>query len=396
MININGKKWDELEIGDIESLLEKDDDETFFFEYKNDDVSTKKIVEEISAFANTYGGYVLIGIDNDKKISGCTKWDEQRIHTTIHDSLTPIPSFDVRKFKDTDERIIFVIKVDEGVDPPYITNTGKIYERISSGSFPINDSSKLTQLYYKRRDQLKNIENKIEINEIKEASELPVNLCAYLDLGFSVTINDLPEFQKRIANVDLEKISKKMKEKYGVYGITRVGYSIIMTIGKLEPTRNGKQVLLASGVNNFMEVMPDGSVRCRLILCADENNKVDVSGLFFMRDFGKLYEEIVGKEFYSEFVNAYKYEKLVVLKQFEPFYNMDNDEMRKYLENHKEKYGNNFIITNNRIPKNDYICIDKKYFSDFKLEFNNENLISELFYTAQIPLGFIDDFTAEA
>lgn len=396
MININGKKWDELEIGDIESLLEKDDDETFFFEYKNDDVSTKKIVEEISAFANTYGGYVLIGIDNDKKISGCTKWDEQRIHTTIHDSLTPIPSFDVRKFKDTDERIIFVIKVDEGIDPPYITNTGKIYERISSGSFPINDSSKLTQLYYKRRDQLKNIENKIEINEIKEASELPVNLCAYLDLGFSVTINDLPEFQKRIANVDLEKISKKMKEKYGVYGITRVGYSIIMTIGKLEPTRNGKQVLLASGVNNFMEVMPDGSVRCRLILCADENNKVDVSGLFLMRDFGKLYEEIVGKEFYSEFVNAYKYEKLVVLKQFEPFYNMDNEEMRKYLEKHKEKYGNNFIITNNRIPKNDYICIDKKYFSDFKLEFNNENLISELFYTAQIPLGFIDDFTAEA
>lgn len=396
MININGKKWDELEIGDIESLLEKDDDETFFFEYKKDDVSTKKIVEEISAFANTYGGYVLIGIDNDKKISGCTKWDEQRIHTTIHDSLTPIPSFDVRKFKDTDERIIFVIKVDEGIDPPYITNTGKIYERISSGSFPINDSSKLTQLYYKRRDQLKNIENKIEINEIKEASELPVNLCAYLDLGFSVTINDLPEFQKRIANVDLEKISKKMKEKYGVYGITRVGYSIIMTIGKLEPTRNGKQVLLASGVNNFMEVMPDGSVRCRLILCADENNKVDVSGLFLMRDFGKLYEEIVGKEFYSEFVNAYKYEKLVVLKQFEPFYNMDNEEMRKYLEKHKEKYGNNFIITNNRIPKNDYICIDKKYFSDFKLEFNNENLISELFYTAQIPLGFIDDFTAEA
>lgn len=153
MININDKQWNKLRLTDIQKLLEQDDDETFFFEYKNDDVTPKKVIEEISAFANTYGGYILLGIDDDKNISGCTKWTEQRIHTTIHDSITPIPNFDIKKFKTKDNAIIFVIRIEEGTTPPYITNTGKVYERVSSGSFPIKDSTKLTQLYYKREDQ---------------------------------------------------------------------------------------------------------------------------------------------------------------------------------------------------------------------------------------------------
>lgn len=39
-----------------------------------------------------------------KKIEGCQKWDEQRIHATIHDSLSPIPSFDVKKFETNDNK----------------------------------------------------------------------------------------------------------------------------------------------------------------------------------------------------------------------------------------------------------------------------------------------------
>ena len=65
MININWKQWDQITKEDIEILLASDD-ENFFFEYKNEDVSTKKLIKEISAFANTYGGYIIIGIDDDK------------------------------------------------------------------------------------------------------------------------------------------------------------------------------------------------------------------------------------------------------------------------------------------------------------------------------------------
>lgn len=81
MVNINGKEWKKLEVPDIQAVIsEQDFDESFYFEFKDDGVSTKKIAEEVSAFANTFGGYIFLGISDDKKIEGCVAWNEQRLH----------------------------------------------------------------------------------------------------------------------------------------------------------------------------------------------------------------------------------------------------------------------------------------------------------------------------
>ena len=137
MININGKEWNKLAASDIQAVISGQDfDESFYFELKDDKVSNKKLMEEVSAFANTFGGYIFLGVTDQKQIEGCTEWNEQRIHTTIHDSITPTPSFDVKRFT-IDTKIVYVIRVDEGSEPPYITSSGKIYERLSSGSFVI-------------------------------------------------------------------------------------------------------------------------------------------------------------------------------------------------------------------------------------------------------------------
>ncbi len=399
MININEKSWDKLRITDIYQLLKSDDDETFFFEYKNDDVGPKKLVEEISAFANTYGGYILIGIEDDKSISGCKKWNEQRIHITIHNGITPIPSFDVKKFKTKNKEIIYIIKIDEGVLPPYITNSGKIYERVSSGSFPVNDSIKLTQLYYKREDQFKKIESKIGIETLNDNQNLASNFCGYLDLGFSLTCNNLLEFQKYFFNINLEEIAKVIKKKNSNFSISRVGHSIIVSIGLAESKQNGETLLCPAGIHNFIEIMCDGSIKCRVVLCSDDTKKVKINQLLLIPDdYANIYKLIVGNDFYKSFINAYKYEKLTVLKQFIPYFSFEQNEKNvfdKLFNRHIEKYGNNLIITSNRIPKIGFTCIDKKYFNDCKLSYNNENLISQLFGTAHLFLGFIDDLPTD-
>ena len=83
MLNISGKQWHELTSQDIEGFLQTQEiEETFFFEFKDDRLTSAGFAKEVSALANTYGGYIFIGVSDDKAIEGCSQWDEQRIHVS--------------------------------------------------------------------------------------------------------------------------------------------------------------------------------------------------------------------------------------------------------------------------------------------------------------------------
>lgn len=402
MVNINSKPWEELQFKDVQDYLsDPDSNENCFFEYKIDKVEPAKLVKEISAFANTYGGYIFLGVDDNKNIVGCTVWNEQRIHITIHNGITPTPQFDVKCFS-ADDKIIYVIKIEEGAMPPYITNKGDICERVSSGSCVVTESGKLNQMYHKRADQLLHIKSQIELPEV-EAAKLPNNVFGYWDFGFSVVTSEQTNLQKNFYTIDLEPIAKYLREINPEFSITRVGYSYVFGMGSATVrTQNGKVVPTAAGVHDFMEIMLDGSVRGRLLLIATpETADVDITSLFYYSSsfLRKVYSLIFGDGYSEIFVYAQKYEKLTVLKQFVPFYKLgtedsesDKNRYREYLENHKRKYGNNLIMTSNRIPKSDYEIIDRKYFDELNMAYNTGNLYRELFYSAFMNLGYIDRF----
>lgn len=402
MVNINSKPWEELQFKDVQDYLsDPDSNENCFFEYKIDKVEPAKLVKEISAFANTYGGYIFLGVDDNKNIVGCTAWNEQRIHITIHNGITPTPQFDVKCFS-ADDKIIYVIKIEEGAMPPYITNKGDICERVSSGSCVVTESGKLNQMYHKRADQLLHIKSQIELPEV-EAAKLPNNVFGYWDFGFSVVTSEQTNLQKNFYTIDLEPIAKYLREINPEFSITRVGYSYVFGMGSATVrTQNGKVVPTAAGVHDFMEIMLDGSVRGRLLLIATpETADVDITSLFYYSSsfLRKVYSLIFGDGYSNIFVYAQKYEKLTVLKQFVPFYKLgtedsesDKNRYREYLENHKRKYGNNLIMTSNRIPKSDYEIIDRKYFDELNMAYNTGNLYRELFYSAFMNLGYIDRF----
>lgn len=400
MVNINSKPWEELQFKDVQDYLnDPDSNENCFFEYKIDKVEPAKLVKEISAFANTYGGYIFLGVDDNKNIVGCTAWNEQRIHITIHNGITPTPQFDVKCFS-ADDKIIYVIKIEEGTMPPYITNKGDICERVSSGSCVVTESGKLNQMYHKRADQLVHIKSQIELPEV-EAAKLPDNVFGYWDFGFSVVTSEQTNLQKNFYTIDLEPIAKYLREINPEFSITRVGYSYVFGMGSATVrTQNGKVVPTAAGVHDFMEIMLDGSVRGRLLLIATpETADVDITSLFYYSGsfLRKVYSLIFGDSYSEIFVYAQKYEKLTVLKQFVPFYKLGTDDSesdknryREYLKNHKRKYGNNLIMTSNRVPKSDYEIIDRKYFDELNMAYNTENLYHELFYSAFMNLGYID------
>lgn len=394
MININDREWNDLTIEDVEKTI-SDQEESFFFEFKEDGVETKKLSEEISAFANTYGGYIFMGVSDEKVITGCKKWNEQKIHTMIHDSLSPIPNFDVKKFMTKDLKDIFVIKIEQGTTPPYITSKGKIYERLSSGSFVINDSGKLTQMYYKRENELKKIEKKITIDEIKDPMIIN-NFFGYLDIGFSLEVTDLNKIWTIYNEADLKKIASDLKEQVNnMFSISRVGYSIVISVGEI---KNPKGSIMAN-LNNFIEIMGDGSVKLRILLTNNgENDYVDITSFSnILWIFKEIYRKIF-KDFEDIYISAYKYQKLTILKQFFPIMvfsekevNIANDIYFK----HKINYGDNRIITSDRIPKSGMTVIDKRYFNRLKIEYNTDNIVNELFISEFNDLGYIDDIELE-
>ena len=211
MININNKIWDKLRLKDIEKYLDTiDDDETFFIEFKEENIRNTQLTKEISAFAKSFGGYILLGVNDSKKIVGCSNiWTELKINTIICNGISPTPHFDIKKFDLKNSKKLYIIKVEEGTNPPYITNDGYIYHRVSSSSDRVKDANTLNNLYLRNQNNIKKIEDKIYIQEI--SGTIPNNLCGYIDFGFSLTSKNIEKTKEKVRKADIEKISEKVR-----------------------------------------------------------------------------------------------------------------------------------------------------------------------------------------
>jgi hypothetical protein len=399
MININNKIWDKLRLKDIEKYLDTiDDDETFFIEFKEENIRNTQLTKEISAFANSFGGYILLGVNDSKKIVGCSNiWTELKINTIICNGISPTPHFDIKKFNLKNSKKLYIIKVEEGTNPPYITNDGYIYHRVSSSSDRVKDANTLNNLYLRNQNNIKKIEDKIYIPEI--SGTIPNNLCGYIDFGFSLTSKNIEKTKEKVRKADIEKISEKLKDYKQKYSISKVGYSLSITIGEPIMKMGDNPILTTGGLSNFMEILPDGSFRCRIIICSETDSSIAYISLITLIHslFKEIYAIVFGNNFVSNFIEAKKYEKLTVLKLFQPKIAVTGEskyveKFNKLFNDHIMKYGNNIIANNNRIPLNGFINIDKSLFDLNKVKFNNDNLYGQLFYTSYFLLGYIDDF----
>lgn len=396
MVIINGKEWSALEPADIQTVInEQVFEESFYFEFKDDKVAPKKFIEEVSAFANTFGGYIFIGISDDKKIEGCTAWNEQRIHTTMHDSITPTPSFDVKKFTCGD-KIVFVIKIDEGSEPPYITSAGKIYERLSSGSFSIKDSVRLSQIYNKREQLLAKMESKVSIPPVFNNTN---NIYGYIDTGFVFVPSDLQVVYDIFNKIDLKKIAQELSSRTDAFNITFVGNSILYTPGGLS-TPNGK---LPAHTNNFLEIMPDGSAKMRVLLTNNDADDPTINMVYakvLLKMYQDVYALIMSKLFPAKMIYAKKYESLTVLRQFQPVVYYDkilleahpdleekNKKLLANLRDYRKVLGTDMVVTDDRIPKTGLYTIDKRQMEKWGVPYTTDSIMDELFYSKFVTLG---------
>ena len=104
-------------------------------EFKSVDVRAESIAKEIVAFANSNGGIIIIGVEDDKTISGIKKdkYLEEWIMNIARNNINPSINLECQEIHYAD-KIVSIVTVPKGKDKPYQTNEGKFYIRIGSSN----------------------------------------------------------------------------------------------------------------------------------------------------------------------------------------------------------------------------------------------------------------------
>jgi predicted HTH transcriptional regulator len=130
--------------------------EGVFLEYKrttygNGDAEVKEYLKDVSSFANTYGGDLVIGIEEEeegvaKKVVGLFGVDPdkelQRLESLTRDGIEPrIVGIRMKSVSVTGGGVVFIIRVPKSWNPPHrvnARNTNRIYARNSAGAYELS------------------------------------------------------------------------------------------------------------------------------------------------------------------------------------------------------------------------------------------------------------------
>ncbi|MGD0978056.1 MAG: ATP-binding protein [Candidatus Bathyarchaeia archaeon] len=121
---------------EIKQLIEQGESNTVEFKRQIEGESRQgdvyEFVESVVAFANSKGGVILLGVDNDAQVHGLSEKDDvDRIGKIVRSHCIPEPKYECMK-RSIDEKEIIVIKVEEGSDKPYTAWQKGVFIRAGS------------------------------------------------------------------------------------------------------------------------------------------------------------------------------------------------------------------------------------------------------------------------
>jgi hypothetical protein len=144
----------ELTLDEVAQIVadHREEGETLFFERKAD-VSGNSLSKACSAFANTYGGLLVVGVaDDDDTLVGIKPRATEAqlwVKDTLRGLVLPMPPFRARWIETKGGRGLLVVLVEESSTTPHLLiRSGAIYVRNpgSSDPVPIADQRRLLDL----------------------------------------------------------------------------------------------------------------------------------------------------------------------------------------------------------------------------------------------------------
>ena len=164
------KDLPEITAEDLEGL--KRIHEGWYVDYKEQQLSPRNYAKAISAMANTYGGWIFIGVkelsrDDNRAGSfpgvdaGQIDLTHQHIRQGVAEHLNPQPFFETRTIdcpNATNDEKVVVVRVPQSSRAPIVHKDGRIYRRVGDASEPVPETRREVVEHLVERS--KRLENK--------------------------------------------------------------------------------------------------------------------------------------------------------------------------------------------------------------------------------------------
>ena len=193
-----------MRLTEVLNLIEMGED--YHCEFKRKFSTHKKIAKEMIAFANSGGGYILFGIDDDKKIIGIEseKSEADLIQDSADNYCEPAIDYNI-EYKELKGKEIIIVEIPESNKKPHRIQDYKNVININDAvvSIRVNDKSVLAS-----KEMIK-----IMINESNDATlknySIGLNektVFEFLDENETITVPQL----KKLVNISERRASRTL------------------------------------------------------------------------------------------------------------------------------------------------------------------------------------------
>ncbi|MEQ8469634.1 MAG: ATP-binding protein [Marinoscillum sp.] len=181
-----------MELREIKRLIYSGENE--YVEFKRKINHPEKVIREIVAFANTKGGHLFVGVDDDGTIVGSKYADEEDfvLKRAIKELCRPAINFELNTYEISEKRVLLHYHISPGIKKPYFAfekkhhRYGKAFVRVADRSIQaspeirkilkFNNSPKGSHFRYGINEKLLfnylNDNERVTVNEFREISGL--------------------------------------------------------------------------------------------------------------------------------------------------------------------------------------------------------------------------------
>ncbi len=119
-------------------------------QFKRDFANTESMAAELAAFANMGGGLLLVGVSDDGAIAGLTTGDIGRLNQILSNAASQHvkpPLNPTSSNVQTDQGLLMVIEVPEGLNKPYVDANGRIWVKAGADKRQVTAREEMQRMF---------------------------------------------------------------------------------------------------------------------------------------------------------------------------------------------------------------------------------------------------------